>query len=795
MTNQLRLAVAELTDVGRKRERNQDNVLHVVPDTPTELERRGALFVVCDGMGGYAAGEVASDIGVHTIRDEYYKPSDDDALAALARAIREANVAIYSDARDHANHSGMGTTCVAVVFIGPRALFVNIGDSRAYILRDGTLRQVTRDHSWVAEQVRAGILTEEQARHHSQRNVITRSLGPQPEVTADLFIEDMRPGDRVLLCSDGLHGYVAEPEIARVVLEDRPESGVQHLIDLANGNGGPDNITAVVVQVLEVPLSDDTIPLPPTIRIDTAPTIPLPPTAAIAGTGKLSARHAALPATSGASGSRARKRGWPTVAVRLLAVAALLMLAAGIWDVVAGPYAAGLAADQRIGTDLSTARAAAQAASSQNPGTALANLAAARAVLDHDLTTLPADSPRRAQIQQAISEQIAPAVRAVLGAYNRQALITPLPASAVTSYGLSCGTQSLATGAGTLAVAGSGTPATSGQSPTVVRIYALTAQGALYQVLLGQELAICAPTPVATGVKAITTDGPAVYALEQESGHWYVVSIDAGGKAAIRFAVPGNTAHLPVALAAVGTDFYVAYQGVSTQSGGVWRFVGAKPTKPAQTVTTPAGVSALGVAAGNAPFALLTDGSILRLAPAGQAVVDPVALAGPITPVDPSTYQPGSPVPTLPAGAGAITTPAATATSQAATGSIAPAATATHTAAASKTPTHAAPTPTTAPTPLPTPPAPTGAPTFFSGPSSLSADRSAAATIVVGDGTTPRVVRFSVNGLYLQPVQQYFYTSSLAPLESVAVSPDGTRVFAWSGAHLVMITLPAASGG
>jgi hypothetical protein len=425
---------------------------------------------------------------------------------------------------------------------------------------------------------------------------------------------------------------------------------------------------------------------------------------------------------------------------------------------------------------------------------ALANLAAARVVLDRDLATLPAASPRRAQILQALSSQITPAVRTALTAYNRQSLITPLPASAVLAFGISCGTQTLATGAGTLAVAGPATAAPSGQTPTVVRVYALTAEGALYQVLLGQQLAICAPTPVARGVKAITTDGPTVYALAQESGHWVVVSIDAAGKAATRFAVPGNTAHLPVALAVVGGDYYIAYQGVSPQSGGIWHFAGAKVVRATQTIPTTAGVAAIGVAASNAPFALLTDGSILRLAPAGQAAPDPVALAAPITPVDPSTYQPGSPVPTVPPGASPSATPTATATAQAATGSIAPAATATHSAAASKTPAHATPTPSATPTPLPTPPTPTTAPTLFAGPSSVTADRTAAASIVVGDGTTPRVVRFSVNGLYLQPVQQYVYASSLAPLESVAISPDGTRVFAWSGTHLVMITLPAASG-
>src|SRR5690348_2201046 len=127
LTKQLRLAVGELTDIGRRRERNQDNVTHFIPDDPDTFAKRGALFVVCDGMGGHAAGEIASEIGVRTIREEYFQPSDDDALQALDRAIRVANTAIFEHAHEHLAHSGMGTTCVASVLLGGRGYFVNIG--------------------------------------------------------------------------------------------------------------------------------------------------------------------------------------------------------------------------------------------------------------------------------------------------------------------------------------------------------------------------------------------------------------------------------------------------------------------------------------------------------------------------------------------------------------------------------------------------------------------------------------------------------------------------------------------
>src|SRR5262249_9947297 len=185
----------------------------------------------------------------------------------------EANQTIYNYAHEHPELTGMGTTCVALVVHGGRAYIVNIGDSRAYIVRNGTMRQVSLDHSWVAEQVRAGILSESQARTHAHRNVITRSLGTQMNVSGDIFIETLADGDRVLLCSDGLHGYVDEQVIERQMTEHTdPEVGVRTLIDLANDNGGPDNITPLVIHLLEVPEVTDELSLPPPMPRDMTPT-------------------------------------------------------------------------------------------------------------------------------------------------------------------------------------------------------------------------------------------------------------------------------------------------------------------------------------------------------------------------------------------------------------------------------------------------------------------------------------------------------------------------------------------
>lgn len=216
------------------------------------MARKGALFIVADGMGGHAAGEVASEIAVDAVTNVYYQDDSDDAATSLLHAIKRANALIHQRAAENMLRSGMGTTCVAAVLRGSTAYIANVGDSRAYIVRGGTVRQISQDHSWVAEQVRAGLLTEEQARTHAQRNVITRCLGTQSDVDIDVFPEPLEENDALLLCSDGLSGLVSDDEIQRIVEQAVPQESVYHLIERANENGGPDNITAIVIRVQEV---------------------------------------------------------------------------------------------------------------------------------------------------------------------------------------------------------------------------------------------------------------------------------------------------------------------------------------------------------------------------------------------------------------------------------------------------------------------------------------------------------------------------------------------------------------
>ncbi len=283
MAKQLRLDVAQLTDVGRKREHNEDNMAYVIPKDPQVMAIKGALFIVADGMGGHAAGEVASEIAVDTVSNAYYQDDNDDVTFSLVQAIRRANAAIHQRAAENMLRSGMGTTCVAAVLRGNMAYIANVGDSRAYLVRSGQVRQISQDHSWVYEQVRAGLLTEDQARTHAQRNVITRSLGTQAEVEIDIFHEQLQEGDTLVLCSDGLSGLVSDEELQRTVEQFMPQESVYHLVERANENGGPDNITAIVVRVQEVGVEPPGVRHPVRVggreiadaaTIDQAPTLP-----------------------------------------------------------------------------------------------------------------------------------------------------------------------------------------------------------------------------------------------------------------------------------------------------------------------------------------------------------------------------------------------------------------------------------------------------------------------------------------------------------------------------------------
>lgn len=240
------------THVGQQRQINQD--AYGVQDAaqPDEI---GQLMVLCDGMGGHMAGEVASRRGVDTILERYYDSSQDDRPEALHDAFQVANTRIYEEGQ-----GTMGTTGVALLLRGDRLDVANVGDSRAYLVRQGQIQQLTQDHSFVWEQMAAGVLTKQQARHSHYRNMITRALGHRPEVEVDFFVEQVYDGDVVVLSSDGLHGLLEDHEIAQAVSSMQPDEAVQWLIDEANQRGGNDNITVIVARLASADGADTTPP-------------------------------------------------------------------------------------------------------------------------------------------------------------------------------------------------------------------------------------------------------------------------------------------------------------------------------------------------------------------------------------------------------------------------------------------------------------------------------------------------------------------------------------------------------
>ncbi|MHB1311969.1 MAG: Stp1/IreP family PP2C-type Ser/Thr phosphatase [Gemmatimonadaceae bacterium] len=239
--------MAARSDVGMVRSGNEDSFF-------AEADSRRGVFMVADGMGGHAAGEVASEMAVQIVARQLLQLESviaPDAATRTAQAMRDANRAIYDRMLAENDKQGMGTTASVLVLSDDRYLIGQIGDSRIYMLRDGALTQVTKDHSYVQEQVDAGLLTPEQARYHPYSNVITRCVGASEQVEPDLYAGEVKPGDVFLVASDGLTGMVDDRRLQQMLLvRSGPGRIVDALIAEANGRGGLDNITAIVVQVM-----------------------------------------------------------------------------------------------------------------------------------------------------------------------------------------------------------------------------------------------------------------------------------------------------------------------------------------------------------------------------------------------------------------------------------------------------------------------------------------------------------------------------------------------------------------
>jgi serine/threonine protein phosphatase PrpC len=436
LSKQLRLDVAQLTDVGRKRPHNEDNMAYVIPKDEQALARKGALFIVADGMGGHAAGEVASEIAVETVTKAYYEDDGDDIPVSLINAIKRANTIIHQCAGENSLRSGMGTTCVAAVLCGNSAYIANVGDSRVYLIRQPQVRQITEDHSWVEEQVRAGLLTHEQARSHTQRNVITRCLGTQTEVEVDIFLELLSEDDTFVLCTDGLSGSVTEEDIRSIVTKFVPQESVYHLVERANDNGGPDNITAIVIHVAEIGAEMPCYLVPAGHEADTVilgriPTALLDSSPRSTNGGRwgtqlgraseplVSVSNVTLPTADTPSVRPDRRRLlYPTIAMFLLF--AIVLFGGG------GYYA--FYSLNGVSYQLSNAQTLinrANAEAAQDPIDAIQQLAQAqKALLTAQGSLLVGD---QSSLFQTLEKQLRQTLQKATMAYNQQQLITQLP--------------------------------------------------------------------------------------------------------------------------------------------------------------------------------------------------------------------------------------------------------------------------------------------------------------------------------------------------------------------------------
>jgi PPM family protein phosphatase len=240
--------VASGSHPGQRRANNEDAV-YVEPTKSRLVRARGLLCLVADGMGGHAAGEVASRLAVETVQARYYGSDTDSVVDALEDGIATANTEIERYTAAHPETQGMGCTLTAAVICGDELVIGHVGDSRAYLVRESKSRQLTADHSWVAQQVVAGVLTVEQAEHHPDRNVLLRALGHEPYAPADIYRRRLQAGDALVLCSDGLTCVVDDGEIGELVGQRQPQQAVSDLIDLANHRGAPDNVSVVVLRV------------------------------------------------------------------------------------------------------------------------------------------------------------------------------------------------------------------------------------------------------------------------------------------------------------------------------------------------------------------------------------------------------------------------------------------------------------------------------------------------------------------------------------------------------------------
>jgi protein phosphatase len=245
------IEVSSQSDIGCLRQNNEDSFGYWEPEDDQQFLRKGRLAVVADGMGGYEGGQEASRLAVETLVEVYRDFGGDDPQAALVEALQAAHEQIREYSFAHPELRGMGTTCTAAAIVQDALYYVHVGDTRLYLIRDGQITRVTRDHSYVGRLVESGMISREEAETHPQRNILTAALGTNPDLIMDSpgQPKPLRPEDVLLICSDGLWGQVRDSEILDAVENKSAEQTGRKLIELARERGGPDNITVEVLRL------------------------------------------------------------------------------------------------------------------------------------------------------------------------------------------------------------------------------------------------------------------------------------------------------------------------------------------------------------------------------------------------------------------------------------------------------------------------------------------------------------------------------------------------------------------
>lgn len=445
------------SDVGRSRrgKPNEDSIGTYVDycNDEARLAAKGKLFVVADGMGGAAGGREASSIAIKTVFRTYYDDPDPALEASLERAFQAANSEVQQYGRTHPELRGMGTTIAAAVLRDRTLLVGNVGDSRAYLLRGTSLQQLSFDHTMVMEQVREGVLLPDEAAVHPRRHVLSRNLGYRPQANPDFATWTILNDDAILLCSDGLWGPVGDDELARLLGTQRGKRAVKALIELANERGGPDNISAIVINVDSVAAgvgsattepveqNDGSVttepgaprPVPPLVKraaklgtvitepigprpgaVTTEPAVSAPPVAT-----PLAAPAATAPKPSVAAPRRSRKRMLP-----LLMATLVVLLGGGLLYRTLGTTGASVAALNSAETAALPARSAAPSAAGGSPSSAAAASGAAsvaaqavssRAAAASASGTAASPSPEAGPPSSPAEQSVAPATAALPG--------------------------------------------------------------------------------------------------------------------------------------------------------------------------------------------------------------------------------------------------------------------------------------------------------------------------------------------------------------------------------------------